>query len=98
MLNSLFGFSMLYNTDALGLRHSYAGIAMGLAVFWDSQTYMNQIGLGKERTHSVMADTHIRVLPTQAPLSASSQIPGRLNDDTAIGRAGPADMTLSSEF
>ena len=38
IMNSLFGFAMLYYTDALGLRHSDAGIAMALAVFWDAIT------------------------------------------------------------
>jgi GPH family glycoside/pentoside/hexuronide:cation symporter len=37
-MNSLFGFAMLYYTDALGLRHSEAGIAMAVAVFWDAIT------------------------------------------------------------
>jgi glycoside/pentoside/hexuronide:cation symporter, GPH family len=35
LMNSLFGFAMLYYTDALGLPHASAGIAMALAVFWD---------------------------------------------------------------
>jgi len=35
MMNSVFGFAMLYYTDALGLRHADAGIAMALAAFWD---------------------------------------------------------------
>ena len=35
LMNSLFGFAMLYYTDALGLPHARAGIAMALAVFWD---------------------------------------------------------------
>jgi GPH family glycoside/pentoside/hexuronide:cation symporter len=38
IMNSLFGFAMLYYTDALGLRHSEAGIAMAVAVFWDAIT------------------------------------------------------------
>ena len=38
VMNSLFGFAMLYYTDALGLKHSDAGIAMALAVFWDAVT------------------------------------------------------------
>jgi glycoside/pentoside/hexuronide:cation symporter, GPH family len=38
IMNSLFGFAMLYYTDALGLRHSEAGLAMALAVFWDAIT------------------------------------------------------------
>jgi GPH family glycoside/pentoside/hexuronide:cation symporter len=38
IMNSLFGFAMLYYTDALGLRHADAGIAMALAVFWDAIT------------------------------------------------------------
>ena len=38
IMNSLFGFAMLYYTDALGLKHSDAGIAMALAVFWDAIT------------------------------------------------------------
>ncbi|MDH3253133.1 MAG: MFS transporter, partial [Ignavibacteria bacterium] len=37
-MNSLFGFAMLYYTDALGLQHSLAGIAMSVAVFWDAVT------------------------------------------------------------
>jgi GPH family glycoside/pentoside/hexuronide:cation symporter len=38
LMNSLFGFAMLYYTDALGLQHSLAGIAMSVAVFWDAVT------------------------------------------------------------
>jgi glycoside/pentoside/hexuronide:cation symporter, GPH family len=38
VMNSLFGFAMLYYTDALGLKHADAGIAMALAVFWDAIT------------------------------------------------------------
>jgi glycoside/pentoside/hexuronide:cation symporter, GPH family len=38
IMNSLFGFAMLYYTDALGLKHSTAGIAMSLAIFWDAIT------------------------------------------------------------
>jgi glycoside/pentoside/hexuronide:cation symporter, GPH family len=38
LMNSLSGFAMLYYTDALGLRHSDAGIAMAVAVFWDAIT------------------------------------------------------------
>ena len=38
LMNSLFGFAMLYYTDALGLKHSLAGIAMAVAVFWDAVT------------------------------------------------------------
>jgi GPH family glycoside/pentoside/hexuronide:cation symporter len=38
IMNSLFGFAMLYYTDALGLKHADAGIAMALAVFWDAIT------------------------------------------------------------
>jgi GPH family glycoside/pentoside/hexuronide:cation symporter len=38
IMNSLFGFAMLYYTDGLGLKHSDAGIAMALAVFWDAFT------------------------------------------------------------
>ena len=38
IMNSLFGYAMLYYTDALGLRHAEAGIAMALAVFWDAIT------------------------------------------------------------
>jgi GPH family glycoside/pentoside/hexuronide:cation symporter len=37
-MNSLLGFAMLYYTDALGLKHSLAGIAMAVAVFWDAVT------------------------------------------------------------
>jgi GPH family glycoside/pentoside/hexuronide:cation symporter len=37
-MNSLFGYAMLYYTDALGLKHAEAGIAMALAVFWDAIT------------------------------------------------------------
>jgi len=37
-MNSLFGFAMLYYTDALGLKHADAGIAMAVAVFWDAIT------------------------------------------------------------
>jgi GPH family glycoside/pentoside/hexuronide:cation symporter len=36
ILNSLFGFAMLYYTDALGLKPSLAGIAMSVAIFWDA--------------------------------------------------------------
>ena len=38
VMNSLFGYAMLYYTDALGLTHADAGIAMALAVFWDAIT------------------------------------------------------------
>ena len=38
IMNSLFGFAMLYYTDALGLKHADAGIAMAVAVFWDAVT------------------------------------------------------------
>jgi GPH family glycoside/pentoside/hexuronide:cation symporter len=38
IMNSLFGFAMLFYTDALGLQHSTAGIAMSLAIFWDAIT------------------------------------------------------------
>jgi GPH family glycoside/pentoside/hexuronide:cation symporter len=38
LMNSLLGFAMLFYTDALGLKHSYAGIAMAVAVFWDAVT------------------------------------------------------------
>jgi len=36
VLNSLFGFAMLYYTDALGLNPSLAGIAIFIAIFWDA--------------------------------------------------------------
>jgi glycoside/pentoside/hexuronide:cation symporter, GPH family len=38
IMNSLFGYAMLYYTDALGLAHASAGIAMAVAVFWDAIT------------------------------------------------------------
>jgi glycoside/pentoside/hexuronide:cation symporter, GPH family len=38
IMNSLFGFAMLFYTDALGLKHADAGIAMAVAVFWDAIT------------------------------------------------------------
>ena len=38
VMNSLFGFAMMYYTDALGLPHAQAGLAMALAVFWDAIT------------------------------------------------------------
>lgn len=38
LMNSIWGFAMLYFTDALGLPHSLAGIAMAVAVFWDAIT------------------------------------------------------------
>lgn len=38
LMNSIWGFAMLYFTDALGLPHSMAGIAMAVAVFWDAVT------------------------------------------------------------
>jgi GPH family glycoside/pentoside/hexuronide:cation symporter len=38
VMNSLFGFAMLYYTDGLGLKHADAGIAMALAVLWDAVT------------------------------------------------------------
>jgi GPH family glycoside/pentoside/hexuronide:cation symporter len=38
IMNSLFGFALLYYTDALGLKHADAGIAMAVAVFWDAIT------------------------------------------------------------
>lgn len=38
IMNSLFGYAMLYYTDALGLRHADAGLAMAVAVFWDAIT------------------------------------------------------------
>jgi GPH family glycoside/pentoside/hexuronide:cation symporter len=38
IMNSLFGYAMLYYTDALGLHHANAGIAMAVAVFWDAIT------------------------------------------------------------
>ena len=38
VMNSLFGYAMLYYTDALGLKHADAGVAMALAVFWDAIT------------------------------------------------------------
>jgi glycoside/pentoside/hexuronide:cation symporter, GPH family len=38
VMNSLFGYALLYYTDALGLPHAHAGIAMALAVFWDAIT------------------------------------------------------------
>jgi GPH family glycoside/pentoside/hexuronide:cation symporter len=38
IMNSLFGFAMLYYTDALGLKPADAGFAMALAVLWDAIT------------------------------------------------------------
>ncbi len=38
VMNSLFGFAMMYYTDALGLAHAQAGLAMAVAVFWDAIT------------------------------------------------------------
>ena len=38
LMNSLFGFALLYYTDALGLPPSLAGLAMSVAVFWDAVT------------------------------------------------------------
>jgi len=35
-LNSLFGFAMVYYTQALGLSPVWAGLAMGLATFWEA--------------------------------------------------------------
>ncbi len=36
VLNSIFGFSMLYYTEALGLDYKLAGLAMSVATFWDA--------------------------------------------------------------
>ena len=36
--NAIWGFAMLYYTDALGLRPTLAGIAMSLSIFWDAVT------------------------------------------------------------
>jgi GPH family glycoside/pentoside/hexuronide:cation symporter len=38
LMNSISGFAMLYYTEALGLKHSLAGIAMAIAVLWDAVT------------------------------------------------------------
>jgi GPH family glycoside/pentoside/hexuronide:cation symporter len=38
LMNSIFGFAMLYYTDALGLSPALAGLAMAVAVFWDALT------------------------------------------------------------
>jgi GPH family glycoside/pentoside/hexuronide:cation symporter len=38
IMNSIFGFSMLYYTEALGLAPIYAGLAMGVATIWDALT------------------------------------------------------------
>lgn len=38
VLNSIFGFAMMYYTDALGLSPFLAGIAMFIATFWDAIT------------------------------------------------------------
>jgi glycoside/pentoside/hexuronide:cation symporter, GPH family len=38
VMNSLFGFAMMYYTDALGLKPSLAGVAMFLAFIWDGIT------------------------------------------------------------
>lgn len=36
--NGIFGFAMLYYTDALGLSPTWAGLAMSIAIFWDGIT------------------------------------------------------------
>lgn len=36
VMNSLFGFAMLFYTEALGLTYSWAGLAMGLSALWDA--------------------------------------------------------------
>lgn len=36
--NTIFGFAMLFYTDALGLSPMLAGIAMSVAIFWDAIT------------------------------------------------------------
>ena len=36
--NTIFGFAMLFYTDALGLSPALAGIAMSVAIFWDAIT------------------------------------------------------------
>ncbi len=36
VMNSIFGFAMLYYTNALGLSGKLAGIAMGVATLWDA--------------------------------------------------------------
>jgi len=36
VINAIFSFSMVYFTDALGLKHYLAGIAMSVATFWDA--------------------------------------------------------------
>ncbi|MEN8250803.1 MAG: MFS transporter [Bacteroidota bacterium] len=38
VMNSIFGFAMLYYTEALGLSYALAGIAMAIATFWDALT------------------------------------------------------------
>ncbi|MEN8254653.1 MAG: MFS transporter [Verrucomicrobiota bacterium] len=38
IMNTLFGFAMLFYTDALGLSPVLAGIAMSVAIFWDAIT------------------------------------------------------------
>jgi GPH family glycoside/pentoside/hexuronide:cation symporter len=38
ILNSFFGFAMLYYTKALGLSPQWAGWAAALATFWDAVT------------------------------------------------------------
>jgi len=38
VLNSIFGFAMLYYTEALGMDYKLAGWAMAVATLWDAIT------------------------------------------------------------
>lgn len=38
VMNSIFGFAMIYYTEALGLGYALAGFAMAVATFWDAIT------------------------------------------------------------
>jgi GPH family glycoside/pentoside/hexuronide:cation symporter len=38
IMNTIFGFAMIYFTEALGMDYRWAGLALGIATFWDAIT------------------------------------------------------------
>ncbi|OHB54093.1 MAG: hypothetical protein A2Y12_12595 [Planctomycetes bacterium GWF2_42_9] len=61
MLNTIWGFAMLYYTNALGLDYKLAGIAMAVAVLWDA--FMDPImGYISDNTRSRFGRRHPYIL------------------------------------
>jgi glycoside/pentoside/hexuronide:cation symporter, GPH family len=61
VVNGIFGFSLLFSTNALGLDPKWAGVAMAAAVFWEALTEPI-MGYISDRTHGRWGSRHPYIL------------------------------------